>query len=439
MDFSLIKKYDIAGPRYTSYPPLPFWQDMPKIVDWFSHIENSFNDHNRREVDLYVHIPYCKKICKYCGCNREKLEKESDLDAIAGAILKECDLIACYLKDVEISSIHFGGGTPNILELTLFKKLLNGIISIFNSKRAEVSMEIDPRIITKEMVDFYYQLGVRRFSFGIQDTNSQIQQAVGREMDLVRFAEIFNHVKKYDDIEINFDFIYGLPLQNTELMKNNIDFILKYLPDTIAMYGFAYVPSFAKNQLELGNLEFATGEEKLKLLFFAKEQLLKNEYFDIGMDHFARKKSSIYDAFKNKTLKRTFMGYTTKKAPVLLGVGPSAISSSGYSYMQNEKNISNYLSFVSENSLAYIKGHTMTELDLEVDLIIQEIMCHGKTKIHPKYQIDLKCFMDDGLVEIRDDILTITKQGHSFLRNICMQFDHRLKKQMKNNLFSRTI
>lgn len=433
MKQSLIEKYDIQAPRYTSYPPVPYWEKAPASSEWFGHIAKTFEEKNQ-SCDLYIHVPFCQQICHYCGCNRIKSSDQDLMRQYVETLLLEWKLYKKNLGDFNIASWHLGGGTPTWLTPFLLEMLLEGI----SSRSLSGSVEIDPRVTSEEHLRLLFQKGIRRLSLGIQDFHPEVQKKIGRIQKLELVEELVTLIRTISFEELNFDLIFGLPGQSADSLVWTIEQVTRLRPETIAFYSFAYVPHFAQNQSNINMPDVPQGAFKRRLYELGRELLFKNGYQEIGMDHFALPSSSLATALKNKNLTRSFMGYTVRKAPVLVALGTSAIGSSGLSFIQNEKSIPRYMDLVKAGELPIVKGHIQSLEDLESERIIQEIMCLGETDIGQKRPEALEGFHQDALIKIDGNILVVTETGRPFLRNIAHAFDHRVGK-VSSQAFSRTV
>lgn len=433
MKQSLIEKYDIQAPRYTSYPPVPYWEKSPSEEEWFQDIEKTFLSKGR-SADIYIHIPFCRQICHYCGCNRIASSNNDLMDKYVSTLLLEWEMYGKRLGDFSIASLHLGGGTPTWLKEELLDRLLQGI----SSAQFSGSVEVDPRVTSKNHLKILYKKGLRRLSMGIQDFHPEVQKKIGRIQELETVKNLVLEVREIGFEELNFDLIFGLPSQTEESLTWTFNQVAKLRPDTIAFYSFAYVPHFAKNQSNIDLADVPQGSEKRKLYELGRELLFKNGYIEIGMDHFSLPSSSLAKALREKKLTRSFMGYTVRKAPVLIGLGCSSISSSSLSFIQNEKDISKYSEAIHQGHLSIFKGHKQTDEDLETEKIIQDIMCLGEANIPCSKLIGLDDFLTDQLIQLKGEMLVVTEEGRPFLRNIAYAFDHRAHKNSRTG-FSRTI
>lgn len=442
----LYKKYDIAGPRYTSFPPVPFWSETPTQQKWIEHIKKTYKP--RQGIDIYMHIPYCEKLCWYCGCFRTISKDKSKGDVYSEYLIKEWEIYLKELKDLEIKvhSIHFGGGTPTFLK----PKALDDLLSKFTPFMHEHflgAMEVDPRTCTVEHLDILQKYNFTRISMGIQDFNEGVQKSINREQSFKMVKDLVERVREHKFKSINFDLIYGLPLQTKETIKDTIEKVNTLEPDLIAFYSYAHLPDRLKNQKLIKEEQLPTGVEKRALYELGRELLLKKGYIEIGLDHFAKKDSYLGKAFLEKRMQRSFMGYTDEKTPTLLALGVSAISNTTESFIQNEKDIKLYMESLDQEKLPIIKGHILSEEDKYTGKIINDLMCVGEANIseisNRKYSdiimAELDQMQNDGLINLDVKNLKMTDEGHPFIRNVAMSFDFYLREQTDKVRFSRTI
>ena len=441
----LYQKYDRPGPRYTSYPAYPHWEMTPSASQWLHHLETNEN----LEIDLYIHIPYCQSLCFYCGCNRN-ISKNLDLgDVYTTTLLKEWEMYTQKLPNLKVSSLHFGGGTPTFLKTAAFKKIFDAIRP-FRSENFHGAIEIDPRVTTREQIEYLSSQGVKRFSLGIQDFNHEVQKVINRIQPREMVEDILQILKDNGAQSINFDLIYGLPKQSEQSLIETMDIVKELRPDTIALYSYAHVPWKAPAQKALEKHGIAEGQEKRELYNISKKLLDEVGYKELGLDHFSLESDKLYKACKSGEMKRSFMGYTTYATENLIGLGVSAISSTPYGHIQNEKEIPDYMAKVEKGELPFFYGHIQNERDLETSKTIHDIMC-GKSagldqlfKVSPFDQIDkikreLESMAKDLLIcpqSLAKEKIEVTHTGLPFLRNIAMSLDYRLK---DTHRFSRTV
>lgn len=443
IDKKLIEKYRMAGPRYTSYPPVPFWESKGFFEeDWFldlckhlrpmQNIESPIAD----GVDLYVHIPFCEELCYYCGCNRIATKNHSIEDHFVELVVKEFNLYKKrFGNELVVSSIHLGGGTPTFLSPKNIQKLLENLLENVREKFIG-AVEIDPRTCKEEHLKVFSKFKINRISLGIQDFSSEVQYAVNRFQSFDLVKDLVNKIRKIGFSSINFDLIYGLPKQNKESIINTIDSVIALRPDSIAFYNYAHLPDKIKNQKLIKEHDLPSPELKYDLFLLGKKMLLDFGYEEIGLDHFSRPGHFLSESKKNKTLLRNFMGHTDQKSKILLGLGPSAISDSGFSFIQNSKDLKKYEQSLENQSLPIEIAHKLSNDDLVAQKIILDLMCQNSTSLLrirlPYLEIiwnELRNLRDDGLIEIDDHLekISITPLGTNFIRNIVMVFDHRLR------------
>ncbi|MEQ8523472.1 oxygen-independent coproporphyrinogen III oxidase [Gracilimonas sp.] len=450
MNTELIRKYNIPGPRYTSYPTVPFWNKRGiAIEDWESTLISSFVESYADGISLYIHLPFCESLCTFCGCHKQ-ITKRHDVEApYINTVLKEWQIYLDFLPITpRIREIHLGGGTPTFFSVSNLERLISGILD-----RAELaedyqfSFEGHPNNTTKEHLQSLYNMGFRRVSYGVQDYDPQVQFAINR-------IQPFEHVKRAHDwsreigyTSINHDLVFGLPHQTLESVEDTIQKTNQLRPDRIAFYSYAHVPWMKGNgQRGFNEKDLPKDHEKRALYELGKQMFFDHAYEEIGMDHFALSSDSLYEAMKTKELHRNFMGYTSGSTKVLIGLGMSAISDSWYSFAQNEKKLSDYQARVEEGELPIFRGHLLSNKDLLLRENILNIMCRFETEFEGSSHLfelireDLQDLLSDGLVQINGRKVTVTRAGIPFVRNICMAFDRKLQESKpRENLFSRTV
>ncbi|MDO9183645.1 MAG: oxygen-independent coproporphyrinogen III oxidase, partial [Bacteriovorax sp.] len=425
----LINKYNRPGPRYTSYPPVPFWNNSPNEKQWISHLRASYK--KDAGVDLYVHVPFCESLCYYCGCNRIITKSHDNEKTYLVALLKEWEIYQEKMGfPLKVNSLHFGGGTPTFLSPENLELL---IVTLLQNKSQTFigSIEIDPRTCSDEHLDVLARQNIKRVSLGIQDFDPYVQKAINRDQSPAMVETLVDKIRSRNFSSINFDLIYGLPKQSLESISKTIEIVAKMKPDLIAFYSYAHLPEKIKNQRLIVESELPTPELKRELYELGKKLLIENGYKDIGMDHFALPTSFLYKAMVEKKLHRNFMGYVDKKSSILIGLGPSSISDSSLSFIQNIKDVRSYEQKILSGELPIEIGHTQTSEDLLVQDLILQMMCHNEISVVDKVQIpfwneienDILEFSKDGIVEFSNDQIKITSIGAGFVRNVAMSFD----------------
>ena len=432
----LIDKYGVSGPRYTSYPTAPIWHDIDRSVQqsWLNDMKSS-----PRPLSFYLHIPFCRSRCYYCGCNTLVTRKQSQSAAYVEHLVKEIDQVGKILRSgKQIRQLHFGGGTPTFLLNEEFELLLESIQSNFSFETdAEIAIEIDPRTTRPDQLKFLSERGFNRLSLGVQDFDHTVQTAINR----IQSEEItFEHLQLARSLGfkgINFDLIYGLPFQTQDSFNRTLASVIEMKPDRLAIYNFGYLPNRMRHQKKIDPKMLPDKETRLSLAFETITQLTNAGYEYIGMDHFALPDDELSIAMRNRTLNRNFMGYTPKSNVDLLGIGMTAISEIGPYFLQNEKQIKTYQDHVNETGLAASRGMALSQDDLRRKWTIQRIICHfylsyAEFKAEFKKEFadcftsemkQLVGFQEDGLIEFNENHLRITDTGKVFVRNICMLFD----------------
>ena len=454
MPISLIQKYNVPGPRYTSYPTVPYWDENKfSAAIWENTFLKSFQESNSGEgISLYIHLPFCESLCTFCGCHKRITKQHGVENPYISAVLKEWDLYCtAFPKEPIIKEIHLGGGTPTFFLPENLETLINGIFK--KAKKAanyEFSFEGHPNNTSHEHLRKLYALGFRRVSFGVQDYSEKVQTAIHRKQSFHDVAKVTFWAKEIGYTSISHDLIYGLPFQTMENVIDTIEKTKSLSPDRLAFYSYAHVPWIKGNgQRGFKDEDVPKDDEKRKLYETGKKLLIKNGFYEIGMDHFAQANDSLYEAFLTRNLHRNFMGYTSSKTQLMIGLGASAISDSWYSFAQNEKSIEDYYERLEQNELPVFRGHLLTEEDLIIRRHILNLMCQFTTSWEeeslyfpeiPVVIIALEEMAKDGLLTISKKSITVTEKGKAFVRNVCMAFDLRLNRNAPNTqLFSMTI
>ncbi len=454
MSISLIQKYNVPGPRYTSYPTVPYWEEnLFSLEQWKNTFIKSFNESNASEgISLYIHLPFCESMCTFCGCNKRITKNHEVENPYILAVLKEWNLYCDLLPNKPIiKEIHLGGGTPTFFSPENLETLINGIFTrAIKAKDHEFSFEGHPNNTTRRHLQSLYDLGFRRVSFGVQDYSSKVQTAIHRIQPFHNVAKVTFWAKEIGYTSIGHDLIFGLPFQTLDDVIDTIDKTKSLSPDRLAFYSYAHVPWIKGNgQRGFKGEDLPKDDEKRQLYEAGKNRLSQNNYHEIGMDHFALETDSMYDSFQKGNLHRNFMGYTSSKTQLMIGLGVSSISDSWYSFAQNEKTIEDYYKRLDANELPVFRGHILTDEDLIIRKHILNLMCQFETSWKndsdffpelPEIINQLHEMENDGLVEISSQSIQITEKGKPFVRNICMAFDLRLKRNLpQTELFSMTV
>lgn len=447
---TLITKYNVAAPRYTSYPTVPFWENESfKENDWKLRVVERYNSSMDKGISLYIHLPYCESLCTYCGCNTRITKNHQVEDPYITSVLKEWSMYKQILggKSIKISEIHLGGGTPTFFAPENLHRLINGILQ-GNEKAndASFSFEAHPANTTKEHLQTLYNLGFKRLSLGIQDFDAHVQFIINRQQTVQDVQQVMDAARHIGYESINFDLIYGLPMQNIETVRHTIALSLAMSPDRISFYSYAHVPWIKPGQRRFTEHDLPEGEDKLNLYKLGKEMIQEAGYKDVGMDHFAKVEDALFVASEDGSLHRNFMGYADRYTPLMIGLGVSSISDAWTAFGQNVKTVEEYHSLINADKLPVFKGHLLNEEDLKVRQYILDMMCRGRVCLQDDFEWNekiknrLQPLLTDGLVTLENEVIQITEVGKSFLRNVCMAFDERLQKTKdRENLFSQAI
>lgn len=453
-DQLLIKKYNVPGPRYTSYPTVPFWKNATlSLVEWKETLNENFRTFRSEDISLYIHLPFCEKLCTFCGCHKRITKNHSYEEPYIESLKKEWFLYREILPfDPVIQELHFGGGTPTFFSS---KNLIDLLETIFNQSSVdptehELSFEAHPMYMKLEQSEILYNFGFRRLSIGIQDYDEVVQKAINRFQPFENVKTIHEHARKLGYQSISHDLVYGLPKQQITGFESTIDKTIELHPDRIALYGYAHVPWIKGNgQRGFDENDIPKDEIKRELYEMAYEKFISAGYVSIGMDHFALPTDSMTLAMKNKTLHRNFMGYTTQNTKTLIGLGMSSISDSWFGFAQNEKSLEEYQMQVNQGNIPIIKGHLLNKEDLEIRKYILDLMCHFEMnwlaeaseilKISVKQ--NLKELITDELIQETETGYRLSENGFPFIRNACMAFDSYLHQSSRSEkpLFSQTI
>jgi oxygen-independent coproporphyrinogen-3 oxidase len=454
MVLSLIQKYNTPGPRYTSYPTVPFWDESSfSYQTWIDSLQSTFKASNSVDgISLYIHLPFCESMCTFCGCHKRITKNHSVEHPYIEALLKEWSLYCKVLNERPIiKEIHLGGGTPTFFSIKNLEDLINGIFCFANkAEEYEFSFEGHPNNTTHEHLKKLYDLGFRRVSFGVQDYSLKVQKAINRIQPFHNVAKVTLWAKTIGYTSIGHDIIFGLPFQTSDDIIDTIEKTKSLQPDRLAFYSYAHVP-WVKGTGQRGfkDEDVPKDDEKRKLYEIGKKQLIDIAYHEIGMDHFALETDSLYKAFQTKQLHRNFMGYSASKTQLMIGLGVSSISDSWNCFAQNVKNLEDYYQILEWEKLPVVKGHFLTNEDLIIRKHILNLMCQFETswenKLNyfdeiPEVIMQLKEMDKDHLVVIHKNGIEVTENGKPFVRNVCMAFDHRLKRnEPDTHLFSMTV
>lgn len=454
VSLQLLNKYNVAVPRYTSYPTVPFWKEGISVNQWQQTFQQQFTITNSSQgISLYLHLPFCESLCTYCGCNKKITTQHGVEDEYSLAIIKEWQLyLALMTEKPVIRELHIGGGTPTFFSPENLENLLTQIFkgAIIHPDH-EFSFEGHPNNTTKAHLQTLYNLGFRRVSFGVQDNDAEVQRIINRIQPFENVKRATETARRIGYQSVNFDLIYGLPKQTLRSMANTILQTISLQPDRVAFYSYAHVPWTSRGQRLFDENDLPSTDTKMQLYQLGKKLFADNGYQDIGMDHFALPHDDLYTAKLQGKLHRNFMGYTTQNTGMLLGLGVSSISDAGIAFAQNHKTIHDYYQAINTGKLSVVKGYFLTEEDVDFKRYILNISCNGRTTFHTKHLPLLREFTfpeleklaADGLVQWNQTGLMVTELGKHFIRNICKAFDLQLLRSQRQTtakpLFSKAV
>lgn len=452
MKKTLIQKYNVPGPRYTSYPTVPYWNPEFDYPAWKNTFISAYHESKNEGISVYIHLPFCESMCTFCGCHKRITKNHALEHPYVQSVLKEWRLY-CQLFDEKpmIRELHLGGGTPTFFSPKNLEDLINGIFSLARKGiDCDMSFEGHPNNTTREHLEKLYDLGFRRVSFGVQDYSDKVQQAINRIQPYSNVAKVTMWAKDIGYTSVSHDIIFGLPFQRVEDVVDTIEKTKTLLPDRIAFYSYAHVPWIKGNGQRGFKEEDIPKDDEKKILYEIGKKLLQlHGYEEIGMDHFALQSDALFGAAASGELHRNFMGYSASKTRMMIGLGVSAIGDSWYGFAQNVKDLDDYQQILEWNQLPLFKGHILTDEDLIIRQHILNLMCRFETSWEnpelyfseiPEVLSQLQEMSNDGLLVIKDSWLKVTAAGKGFVRNICMAFDLRMKRHAPGTqLFSMTV
>jgi oxygen-independent coproporphyrinogen-3 oxidase len=455
IDPVLIRKYDVAGPRYTSYPT------ADRFVEAFGETELSQWLAKRniggisQPLSVYVHLPFCESICYYCGCNKIVTRDHSRSAKYIKYLDKELALVAARLgSEPTIAQLHWGGGTPTFLPQEEMRELMALVDARFRrSADFECAIEVDPRHAPEGLMAFLAGLGFNRVSLGVQDFDPAVQKAVHRIQGEALVRRVVAEARAAGFRSVNFDLIYGLPKQTLDSFNATLDKVIALDPDRIALYSYAHLPTLFKPQRRIADADLPSAETKLQIMTLAIGRLTRAGYLYIGMDHFARPDDDLAIAQRRGRLQRNFQGYSTFPESDLIGLGVSAIGKVGPTYYQNHKRLDDYTAALDAGHLPVARGLELTHDDLVRRAVIQALACHFRLSVESielAYLIDfrdyfareladLRQLQDEGLVDVSDEWITVTPRGRLLVRVVCMAFDRYLREAQARARYSKVI
>ncbi len=447
----MLLKYDQPVPRYTSYPTVPWWQPGFDKEVWKKLFAERFHQQNHiNGISLYIHLPFCESLCTYCGCNKKITTNHSVEQEYLNVLLKEWKMYRKLMKQTPvIHELHLGGGTPTFFSPANLEFLITSILkdSVVHPNR-QFSIEGHPNNTTQAHLARLYKLGFRRISYGVQDNDENVQRIINRIQPFSNVEQATINARKVGFTSVNFDLIYGLPLQTVDSIKATISKVLELRPDRIAFYSYAHVPWVSKGQRLFDVSDLPQGEEKLDLYLTGRKMLMDSGYVDIGMDHFALPDEELALAKNEHRLHRNFMGYTTQNTGLLLGLGVSSISDAGIAYVQNEKKLAEYYKAVLAGEFPVTKGYALTAEDARFRKYITELACDGRTRFEEEdlpllTDVSFPAFRDmeaEGILNLEDNTVTLTEKGGLFRRNVCAAIDmHLLRGNTDRVIYSKAI
>ncbi|WP_353613664.1 oxygen-independent coproporphyrinogen III oxidase [Mangrovibacter phragmitis] len=449
-DLALIQKYNYSGPRYTSYPTaLEFSPDYSP-----ADFSVAVSRYPERPLSLYVHIPFCHKLCYFCGCNKQITRQQHKADQYLDFLEKEIRHQSPLFASRTVTQLHWGGGTPTFLLKDQITRLMSLLRENFHfAPQAEISIEVDPREIELDILDHLRAEGFNRLSMGVQDFNKEVQRLVNREQDEDFIFTLVNRAKSLGFTSTNIDLIYGLPKQTPESFAFTLQRVAELNPDRLSVFNYAHLPSLFAAQRKIKDGDLPSASQKLDILQQTIQFLTESGYQFIGMDHFARPDDELAVAQRAGILHRNFQGYTTQGDTDLLGMGVSAISMIGDSYSQNQKELKSYYQQVEERGNALWRGISLTRDDCIRRDVIKNLICNfrlNKNDIAQLWQLQFDDYFSedlallaplekDGLVATDDCSVQVTAKGRLLIRNICMCFDSYLRQKARQQQFSRVI
>lgn len=449
-NIELIRKYNASGPRYTSYPTAPEFHENYNN-DAFIQAAQHYPE---RPLSLYIHIPFCHKLCYFCGCNKIVTRHAHKADDYLAMLAREIHDRASLFQHRKVSQMHWGGGTPTFLSKTQISRLMALLRESFDfDSHAEMSIEIDPREIELDVLNHLWTEGFNRLSMGIQDFNQDVQTLINREQDETFIFALVQRAREVGFSSINTDLIYGLPRQTAESFAFTLQKVIELNPDRLSVFNYAHLPTLFAAQRKIHQADLPGAEEKLNILQQTIMTLTASGYQFIGMDHFARPDNELAIAQQQGRLHRNFQGYTTQGENDLLGLGVSAISMTGDSYSQNQKTLKQYYSDIKQHNHALWRGLSLNQDDCLRRDVIKALICHfavSFTDIEKAWNIRftdyfaedlalLTPLIEDGLIRYAGESLQVTAAGRLLIRNICMCFDVYLRHKAAHQRFSRLI
>lgn len=455
-DLEVIKKYDKAGPRYTSYPTAPMFHTGISASEYAQTLKNVAD--SDAPLSLYIHIPFCNTVCYYCGCSKIVTKQYDRAAPYLELLLKEIDRVADTMGNTRrpVTQLHFGGGTPTFMNNDQMRAIMTRLRERFNfvsKDEGEFSIEIDPRECDENTVRVLQEIGLNRMSMGVQDFDPIVQKAVNRIQSKEETLRVLAEARQHGFESMNIDLMYGLPHQTVETFDATLNTIIECDPDRIALFNYAHMPHMFMPQRRIDESAMPTPQEKLNILEHSINKLLEAGYVFIGMDHFAKPEDELTIAQQNGKLYRNFQGYSTQADCDLIGLGVTSIGYVGGGFFQNAKEMEPYAEAVDNDEFAVFRGYILSDEDHLRRQVIMRLMCDfalDYSQFESEFGIKFKEHFADGiadldemakdnLVELRDDGLTVLPAGRLLIRNVAMVFDEYLQKKKESSNFSKTI
>jgi len=446
---TLIRRYDVSGPRYTSYPTAIQFQESFDVMAYKNAIANS-NEYSQscpkpQPLSLYFHIPFCNTVCFYCGCNKVVTKDRSKAAPYLARLHKEIEMQAvAFNSDRPVDQLHWGGGTPTFISHQEIKTLMSVTRRHFNlhdDDSGEYSIEIDPREVSKETLNLLRELGFNRISLGVQDFDPQVQKAVNRIQSEKKTLSVIDEARTLGFKSISVDLIYGLPFQSRDSFASTVDKIILASPDRVSVFNYAHLPTMFKPQRRINVEELPSASEKLAILELTMERFAQNGYVYIGMDHFAKPGDELAIAQNSNTLYRNFQGYSTHADCDLIAMGITSINQIGNTYSQNVKTLDEYYRCIDAGEFPIYRGINLDTDDILRREVITQLICHFNLDtaiIEDKFNIkfseyfatellQFESMKQDGLVRLEQNKIHVLSAGRLLIRNICMIFDRYLR------------
>jgi len=454
----LLRKYDRAGPRYTSYPTAVEFSSAYDASAYLGSLGEAAL-HPDDPLSLYVHLPFCEHRCTFCGCNVVITQRRSVAEQYLTYLHREIREVGRQLgRRRSVVQYHWGGGTPTYLKVDEMRALQQVVTECFDIlPDAEAAIEVDPRVTSREQIDLLRSMGFNRLSMGVQDFDPKVQAIINRNQTETQTRDLFAYSRSMGFASINVDLIYGLPLQKAESFAKTLDAVIEMRAERVAVYSYAHVPWLRTQQKGFDPALLPSAEHKLELFCLARDAFLQAGYRQIGMDHFAVPEDELAMAIDTRTLSRNFMGYTVKAAPDMIGVGVSAIGDVAGSYAQNQKKLPRYYDAIDKGSLPIDRGYRLSADDQIRRFVITQLMCNfhlDKRAVEERFGIVFDQAFERELAELAGpdgliangfvtagrDALHVEPLGRLFVRNVAMLFDRYLvNKKPDAKIFSRTV